>query len=323
MANLPLTFASGLYDRMLPLYTGEVRPEGIDLTFVANDVPTDLFTRALAGEFEASELSSSHFVRLIAGGDDRFVGIPVFPSRVFRHGQIAIRRDAGIESPRDLEGRRIGVPEYGMSAAVWIRGILKHDYGVDLSTVRWMQDPARRRSGAVIPALAARTPAATIEENESGKPVSTLLEEGALDAFIGADLPESLRKHPNVRRLFPDYREVEKAYYRRTRIFPIMHAVVIRRDVYERHPFVARSLYDALTRSKDAAREKMRYMGTLRYMVPWLIADVEESDEVFGGDPFAYGLEPNRPTLEALITNLADQGLIDAPFPCERLFVPV
>jgi 4,5-dihydroxyphthalate decarboxylase len=294
-----LTFAAGLYDRMLPLHTGEVEPDGIALRFTPIDEPRVLFDRILAGEFDAGELSSSEFVRRFGGGDRTFVAIPVFPSRVFRHGMICVRRDAGITEPRQLEHRRVGVPSYPMTAAVWIRGLLRDEYQVDHRTIAW------------------------VEAKDLGGTMTAALEAGEIDAFIGADIPEEMRRSPQVVRLFLDYREREREYYRRTRIFPIMHTVVIRREVYERAPFVAPALFDALSRAKDVARERMRYMGTLRYMLPWMISEIEEIDEVFGGDPWVYGVEPNRPTLDALISHLLDQGFLSKPFACDDLFVPV
>jgi 4,5-dihydroxyphthalate decarboxylase len=314
-ADLPLTFACGLYDRMLPLYTGDVRPAGIDLKFIVNDVPSDVFSRMHKGEFDASEMSSSEFVRLASAGECPFVAIPVFPSRVFRHGLICVNRQAGIKSAKDLEGKRIGVPLYPMTAAVWIRGHLQHEYGVDLSAVRWLQEE---------PALPKLHGAAVhIDINRSGKTLSELLARGDIDAHIGAGLPDSLRTSPDVVRLFPNYRDIEREFYRQTQIFPIMHAVVIRRDVHEKHPFVAASLYDAFCRSKEIALSKMRYIGSLRYMLPWMTAELDEIDEVFGGDPFKYGIEPNRKSLEALITYLTEQSLIAQPKSITELFVPV
>lgn len=299
MSALPLRFAAGLYDRMLPLATGEVVPEGIDLRFTAIDEPSELFARVLAGEFDAGELSSSEFLRRAGRGDRTFVAIPVFPSRVFRHGMICIGSDAGIVAPKDLEHRRIGVPSRRMTAAVWIRGLLRDEHDVDFSTVTWL------------------------EANDVAGTLTEAIESGEIDAFIGADIPESMRRSARVRRLFPDYHERERDYYLRTRIFPIMHTVVIRREVYERDPFVAASLFDALTRAKDAARVRMRYMGTLRYMLPWMIAEIDEIDEIFGGDPWVYGLEPNRATLEALVRYLVQDGFLAEPLACDDLFVPV
>jgi 4,5-dihydroxyphthalate decarboxylase len=320
---ISLTFACGLYDRMLPLYTGEVRPAGIDLKFLAIDSPREIFDR-MAGkmEFDACEMSSSELISRVGAGQCPFVAIPVFPSRVFRHGFICINREKGIKTPKDLEGKRVGVPLYTMTAAIWIRGHLQHEYGVDLSKIHWVQGatnmPGAHGSPTVLPLLKP----VSIENNHSDKSLSQLLEAGAIDAIAGAELPAALTTSPQVARLFPDFREVEKQFYRRTRIFPIMHLVVIRRELYERHPSIAVSLYEAFCRAKDAALARMRYLGALRYMLPWLPADLDEIDQTFGADPWPYGIEPNRPTLEALVTYMVEQSLIARPIPIEDLFVP-
>ena len=162
-----------------------------------------------------------------------------------------------------------------------------------------------------------------IEQNATGRSLSDLLEAGDLQAVVGTTMPKALGRNPDIVRLFPNFREAEKDYYRRTKIFPIMHTVVIRKDVYEKHPFLATSLYKALCAAKDHALAKMRYVGALRYMLPWMTDDMDEMDQVFGPDPWPYGIKPNRPTLEALVTYLHDQGLIKAPIPIEDLFVPV
>jgi 4,5-dihydroxyphthalate decarboxylase len=320
--TLPVTFGCGLYDRMIPLYTGEVEPEGIDLTFVPVDVPSEIFGRMLDGEYQAGEMSSSDFLRRTSAGTCPFVAIPAFPSRVFRHAMICVNRTAGIAAPKDLEGKRVGVPDFPMSAALWIRGLLQHEYGVDLSKIVWVQNAPFYPVGgdALHRALAAKF---TIETNTTGKSLEELLDAGAIDAFIGADIPEGMRKSPHVRKLFPNFKELEQDYFRRTKMFPIMHTVVIRREVYEANPFVAQSLYDALDRSKSIARQRMRYMGTLRYMLPWMIAEIEELETLFDGDPFVYGLKPNRATLETALGYLADQALLTAPVDLDRAFVDV
>ena len=322
-ANVRLSFACALYDRMLPLYTGEVRPEGIELDYVTIDSPRNIFDR-MAGklEFDVAEMSSSELISRKSAGECPFVAIPVFPSRVFRHGFIAINRRSGIRTPKDLEGKRIGVPLYTMTAAIWIKGHLQHEYGVDLSTIQWVQgsinSPGAHGNPTVLP-LAKRVP---IEINDSGKSLSQLLEEGSIDATLGTSLPVAMRHNPDVQRLFPDYREIEKQYYARTGIFPIMHLVAIRREVYEKHPFVAASLYKAFCESKQRALAIMHYTGALRYMLPWLTADLDEIDEVFGGDPFPYGVAANRATLDALIRYMVEQSVIAAPLPLDDLFVP-
>ncbi len=322
MAKIPITFACGLYDRMLPLYTKEVQAEGIDLNFLAIDSPREIFDRMSGAlEFDASEMSSSEFIARFAAGDCPFVALPVFPSRVFRHGYIAVDRKA-VRSARDLAGKRIGVPLYSMTAAIFIRGLLQHDFGIDLSQVRWIEGAMNEAKPHGHPTRLKLAKAVSIEAATSGKSLSDLIETGEIAGTIGTSLPDAMNRNPDIGRLFADHHEREKDYYRRTRIFPIMHLVVVRRDIYEQHPFVATSLYRAFCQAKDLALQKMRYPGTLRYMLPWMGSEIEEIDEVFGGDPWPYGVEPNRATLEALVQYLAEQGLIAGPIPVEKLFVP-
>jgi 4,5-dihydroxyphthalate decarboxylase len=322
MSKLPITFACGLYDRMLALYTREVEADGIDLNFLAIDSPREIFDRmGGAQEFDVSEMSSSEYVARFAAGDCPFVALPVFPSRVFRHGHIAIDRRA-IATPKDLAGKRIGVPLYGMTAAIFIRGLLQHDFAVDLADVRWVEGALNEAKPHGNPTKLKLSRPVSIEANGSGKSLSDLIAAGEISATIAPALPKSANRDPNVGRLFPDYLAREKDYYRRTRIFPIMHLVVIRRDIYERHPFVATSLYRAFCAAKDLALQKMRTGGALRYMLPWMAAEIEEIDQVFGGDPWPYGLEANRATLSALVQYMVEQGLIAAPVAIEDLFVP-
>jgi 4,5-dihydroxyphthalate decarboxylase len=322
MPNIPITFACGLYDRMLPLYTGDVKPDGIELNFLPIDHPREIFDRMQTGlEFEACEMSSSDYIRQAAHGDTRMIAIPVFPSRVFRHGYITVDRRV-IKQPKDLAGKRIGVPLYAMTAAIFIRGLLQHDHGVDFSGVTWVEGGMNDAKPHGIPPKQPLVRKVAIEPH-TGQSLSDRLEAGDIAGIISSGLPKAIKHNPNVVRLFPDYREREKDYYRRTGIFPIMHLVVIRRDIYEQHPFVATSLFNAFCDAKAIAAKKMRELGTLRYMLPWMAAEIDEIDEVFGGDPWPYGIEQNRATLEALVQYLVDQALIEKPVPVESVFAPV
>ncbi len=317
-----LTFACGLYDRMQALYTGEVRPEGVDLDFLAIDAPRKIFDRMTGSlEFDAAELSCSEFIARRSAGDRSFVALAVFPSRVFRHGFIAINARSGIRTPQDLAGKRIGVPLYTMTAAIWIRGLLQHQYGVDLSAITWVQGAINQAGAHGEPKVLPLLSNLPIEVNRSGKSLSQLLDEGSIDAIIGTSLPDSRRHNADVRRLFPDFREVEKAYYRDTGIFPIMHLVAIRRDVYEREQWIADSLYRAFCESKRIALVKMRNLVALRYMLPWMTADLDESEAVFGDDPWPYGVDANRRTLQALMTYMVEQSIIAKPLVIDELFI--
>ncbi len=296
MSKVSITFACGLYDRMLALHTGEVKPEGIDLNFLAIDEPRRIFDRMGRNlEFDACEMSSSEVISRLAAGRNEMVALPVFPSRVFRHGFITVNRKA-VKAPKDLAGKRIGVPLYTQTAAVFIRGLLQDEHGVDLSQVHWVQGATNSPDSHGNPAAPPPLKAVAIEQNSSGRSLSELIERGEISAIIGSGLPAALRTNPDVQR---------------------------RRDVYERHPFIATSLYEAMTKAKDRALAKMRDTGALRYMLPGMIAELEKIDETFAGDPWPYGVEANRPTLEALVRYMAEQSLIEAPIPVDDLFVPI
>lgn len=323
MSKLPLTFACGLYDRVVALATGAVPVEGIDLSFINIDSPREIFDRMSGGlEFDASEYSSSEFISRFAAGDCPFVAIPVFPSRAFRHGFVVVNRKA-VTKPKDLEGKRIGLPMYTMTASIIIKGLLQDEFGVDLSKIEWVEGQINGGEAHGTPATMPLVRPVAIEQNKSGKSLSTLLEQGEIHATIGTGLPNALGRNPDIQRLFPNYRELERDYYRRTGIFPIMHLVAIRRDIYGRHPFVAASLFNALTQAKQVALMKMRAVVSLRYMLPWMNCDVEENDALFNGDPFPYGIEANRKALEALIRYMREQYLIDKPVSVDDLFVPI
>ncbi|MGZ5828659.1 MAG: ABC transporter substrate-binding protein [Rhizomicrobium sp.] len=323
MARLPVSFACAVYDRMLPLCLGEAAPQGIDLNFIPIASPRETFDR-MAGhqEFDAAEFSSSEFISRRGANDCPFVAIPVFPSRMFRHSFITVNTKT-VKAPKDLEGKRIGVPLYTMSAAVWIRGLLQNDYGVDFSKVHWVQGATNKGGAHGNPTVLPLLKPVSIEVNNTGKSLSELLEAGAIDAIIGSDIPEALGRNPVVARLFPDFPKVEADYYKRTGIYPIMHLVAIRRSLYEQHPFIATSLYKAFNRSKDIALQRMRHAGMLQTMMPWMLAQIEEMDKVFGPDPWPYGVDANRKTLDALMSYLVQQSLIAKPIPIDDLFVPV
>ena len=323
MAKLRLSFACALYDRMQPLYTGEVQPAGIELNFIPIEEPRPIFDRMSGGlEFDVAEYSSSEFVQRFANKQCPFVAIPVFPSRAFRHGFIAINKKSGIAKPKDLEGKRVGVPLYTMTAAIFIRGLLQHEFGVDFEKIHWVQGAVNKAGAHGKPTVLPLLKHMPIEIDPSGRSLSDLIEARVVDATLGTSLPESIRTNPDITRLFPNYVEMERDYYKRTGIYPIMHLVAIKKDIYERYPFVATSLYDAFIESKKIALKHMFNLRALRYMTPFLMRDIDEIYEIFNGDPWPYGVEKNRKTLEALVTYLVDQHLIAAPVKVDDLFVP-
>ena len=319
-----LTLACGPYDRMEPLRKGEVVPEGIDLEVISIKSPRELFDRVMSGEkFDLAEMSTSEHIANTVLGTSPHVALPVFPSRVFRHGFIVINRHKGITSPKDLAGKRIGTPLYTMTASVWIRGMLEDDHGVDLSGVTWIQGAVEKAGSHGNPHPPPLLKPVRIEINTSPRSLDDMLCDGEIDAYLGATLPPSLGKNPNIARLFPDSRAAEREYYRRTGIHPIMHLITIRKETYEAHPWIARPLFDAFCKAKRIAWEDLSFSGASRVMLPWVPDDVAEVYEVFGGEPYAYGLEPNRVTLETLVGYLHRHDMIARRPDLSDLFVDV
>jgi 4,5-dihydroxyphthalate decarboxylase len=324
MSRLPLTYASCRYDRIEPLRSGEVQVEGVDLNLMVFPSGRQIFDRMVGGqEFDASELSASEFISLMGRGGCPFVAIPVFPSRVFRHGYLFVNTRSGIRTPKDLEGRRVGLPLYTQTASIWMRGHLMHQFGVDIDAIRWVEGAVESSGSHGRPHALPLLRPAKIERNRTGRSLGELLATGEIDAYLGSRKPPTFGRHPDVARLLPNHHALERELYQRERIFPIMHLVAIRRAVYERHPWIANSLYAGFVEAKRIALARLRYAGSLAAMLPWLQDEIEEIDEVFGGDPFPYGIEPNRPTLQALVQYMVEQHFIPRPIPLEELFVPL
>ncbi len=324
MANLPLTIACGPYDRMEAIRTGDVQIEGIDPTYVAIQSPPEIFARMVkTGSFDVAEMSTSYYLIRRAQGSFPFIALPVFPSRMFRHGFVFINTNAGIAEPQDLAGKRIGVQEYRQTAAVWIRGLLREELGVDLSDVRWLEGGVNvsRRPDSEFDLRPSKP--ISIETIPPGATLSAMLASGEIDALLGARRPASFGHHQDVARLLPDYRAREREYYARTGIFPIMHTLVMREDLWRTRPWVAESLFKGFDAAKAWAGEQMRFSGTMRYMLPWLFDDLDEIDELFGGDCWPYGLGPNRATLEAFVRYLVADGFLDAPISLDDMFTPI
>jgi ABC-type nitrate/sulfonate/bicarbonate transport system substrate-binding protein len=324
MSRLHLTLACGRYDRTEALRTGDVAVEGIDLNYIPIESPREIFDRMVGNsEFDAAELSSSELIRLAAAGGSPFVGLPVFVSRMFRHGFIYVNRRSGIRNAKDLEGKRVGVPLYTQTAAIWIRGHLVHQYGVDLSTIHWMQGGVEHAGAHGSPRDLPTLGGVKIEENQSKLSLDELLAKCEIDALIGSRQPNSLGRHPDVVRLFPNYREVEREYYQQTKIFPIMHLLAVRRDIYEANRWVANSLYKAFVDAKTWALSRMRFSAAQCTMLAWQLEDVEEMDALFGKDAWPYGIEKNRAALETLVGYMVEQRLLERPVALEEIFAPL
>ncbi len=320
MSNLRLTLACWDYDRTRGLIDGSVRPDGIELIYLNQPVEETFFRMMRYREFDCSEMSLSSYVASLQAKDPPFIAIPAFPSRYFRHSCIFISAKSGIREPADLKGKRIGVPEYQMTAPVWIRGILSDDYGVKVTEVEHFsggeEEPGRDEK------LRIDVPASIrLRAIPGDKTLSRMLADGELDALVTARAPSTFYKEPGkVKRLFPHYVEREKEYYRRTKIFPIMHTVVIRRDVYEKNPWVAQSLYKAFGDAKARMMALYGQTAAMPAMLPWSHAAVEEARREIGEDWWPYGLEANRHVLETFLRYHYEQGLSKQRFKPEELF---
>ena len=316
--SVALTLACAPYDRTAALADGRVRPNGIELTYLGLPVEEIFYRMARYQEFDAAEMSLSSYTLSLEHGAP-FVAIPVFPSRAFRHHAIYVHADSGIEQPQDLRGRLMGVPEYQITAAVWMRGILAEHYDVPVDSLRYrtggLHEPGRFEK------IAIDVPGVEIEPIPAGRTLDDMLVSGELDAVMTARVPRSyLGRNPRVRRLWADARTAEIDYFVRTGVFPIMHTVAIRRDVYERNRWVARSLFDAFGRAKALAAAELEETASFAGMLPWAYSDARAVKDVMGEDFWAYGLAANEKTVGTLLGYLKDQSLTQRLWQPEELF---
>jgi 4,5-dihydroxyphthalate decarboxylase len=304
---------------MRPVKDGIVKPEGIDLNYLIMPVEEIFWRMMKYEEFDASELSMGAFLTAAARGRRPFIAIPVFPSRTFRHRCIFVNTDAGIGSIQDLRGRRMGVPEYSMTAAVWLRGMFEHEYGVTPKDIQWVQageEHAGRKDRVDF-----EMPPGVRMESRPDTTLNAMIENGAIDAMMSPRMPTCfLEGSSKVQRLFPDYRRVEMEYFKRTGLFPIMHVIVIKRSIYEKEPWVAQTLYKALCESKEICMHELYDTNILRVSLPWTSAEYEATREVMTADYWPYGLAPNRNNLETLHGYLFEQGLIKQRLNLDELF---
>ena len=322
MSKLELSFGCWNYDRMRSIQTGQVRPDGIDLNYLEMPVEETFFRMARFQEFDISEMSFSSYVVSLFRPEPPFVAIPVFPSRCFRHWCIYVNATSGIKEPKDLIGKKIGVPEYQMTAPVWIRGILQDEYGVPVDSVTY-HSGGEEETGRI------EKQKLNLPENISVTPIgpddtlSRMLETGAIDALHTARAPSTYDgPDGTVNRLFENYVEVEKAYYRKTGIFPIMHTIAIRREVYEKNRWIAQSLYKAFCEAKRRTYEDLKESAALKAMLPWLPAHVNETIQEMGEDYWSYGFHENRDVITTFLRYHHEQGLSPRILEPEDLFTP-
>lgn len=321
MSRLHLSFACGDYDRTRALEEGTIRPDGIDLTYLRLPVEETFFRMMRHREFDVAELSLSSYVKSLDSDDRPFVALPVYTSRQFRHAGIFVNANSGVQKPEDLRGKIVGTPEWQLTANVWIRGFLADQYGVPIDSVEY-RTGGQEMPGRIEKAAVDLGDRIRISPIPADRTLSEMLATGEIDAFQGPRLPSSFNGDGRVRRLFPDPVAEEKKYFAETGIFPIMHVVVVRRDVYERHPWVAQSLTKALERARQQALVELYDAAALRFMLPWLVPGVEEARALLGEDYWSYGLEANRHVLDTFLGYHHEQGLSRRRYTPEELFAP-
>src|SRR5262245_50806762 len=328
MANLKLTLACWEYDRTRALFDGRVRPEGIDLDLWSTYNVGEIMERMVRQrQFDASELGITYYLRSLELMDAPFIAIPVFPNRFFRHSAIFVNTAKGIQSPGDLAGRRVGeLQRYGHDAGIWAKGALSDDFGVRAGSMEHYVGGIERTVPG--PDWAPLDPPSDviIHQLAPEQGLDAMLERGEIDALFTAHIPPSARKHPDrVRRLFPDFESVERDYFGRTGIFPIMHTVVIRRELYEQNRWIARALMQAF---EDAKALAMKAYGAADIffnaptMIPWFVSLRERNRELMGDDFWPYGVEANRRTLETCLRHHQEQGILKRSYAIEELFAP-
>jgi 4,5-dihydroxyphthalate decarboxylase len=327
--KLPLTIAGYDYDRVAGLIDGRVQIEGCNTHFEVSNIG-DMNTHIFSGPKtrEVTEIGLSPFMLALANdGFSDYALIPVFPLRLFRHKSIFVRSDSGIASPADLRGRKVATPGYSSTSLTWIRGIVQHDYGVKPEEIQWVvssKDSSANDSGGpskqenVLPA------GISISTGSEGKDESDLLVDGDVDALFHAAEPRAyVEGNPRIRRLFPDYRKIERAYFSKTGIFPIMHAVAIRNDVVEKNPWLPQAVFNAYSQAKRLAYDTLRNSAWFKNSLPWIGQEFEETRKIMGDNFYSYGIGPNRKTLEALFQYSHEQGLAKRRLTIEEIFHPL
>ena len=322
MGILRLTMACWNYDRTRGLLEGRIPIDGIELTYLNLPVEETFFRMLRHREFDVAELSLSSYTVSLFRENPPFIAIPVFPSRFFRHSCIYVNADRGIREPKDLIGKRIGNPEYQMTAPVWIRGIMSDEYGVAVTSATYLnggeEQPGREEKIAL-----SLPPEIRLEAIPSNRTLANMIETGEIDALYTARAPSTFRNGSGkVRRLFEDYPAVERDYYRKTKIFPPMHIIAIRRDVYEKNRWIPQSLCKAFALAQKEIYEDLHETGALKFMLPWLGQHVEETEQLLGQDFWPYGYEPNIHALTTFLRYHFEQGLSKRQLTPKDLFAP-
>jgi 4,5-dihydroxyphthalate decarboxylase len=322
VTRLEISFACQNSDRTRALIDQRVRVEGADMRWIPVD-PEEIFHRAFRNqEFDVCEISLGTHLTLTARDGSPFVGVPAFLSRAFRHAAIYVRRDGSISEPEDFRGKRVGIPDYQQTAALWVRGLLHEEYGISPKEILWhvggLEEPGREvRTQVVLP------PSISITAIDSKSTLSQSLLRGEIDAIISPRAPSCFMMNPDaVVRLFNDHRSAEENYYRKRRYFPLMHAVGIRRDIHDRHPWLAVSVFKALLESKAVGLAEMQQTNHLRASLPWLSDDIRRVKAIMGENYWSYGVNETRSELEAMARYAFEDGLAPRLVEPDELFAP-
>jgi 4,5-dihydroxyphthalate decarboxylase len=321
LSKLPLTLAISHYDHVTELVTGRVPVEGVELTALNLQIEEIFFRQFNYRDFDVSEVSMGKYCSLVSQGDSPLVAIPVFPSRVPRHSSVYIRRDGPVKRPEDLAGKRIGIPEWAQTASVYSRGFIQHQYGIDLKSIHWIQagvdQPGRLEK------VKLKLPDGIRYESRPDKSLGGMLISGEIDAALSAHPPLCFDQgHPNVGRLFEDYLDIEMKYVKETGIYPIMHAVAFRREIVEKHPWVAANLFKAFDEARRISVERALACTSSALPLPWGYEFAKRMQAVVGNDLMPYGVEANRTTLDAFLQYAFEQGVCHRRLQPEELFPP-
>ncbi len=313
MMNMQLTLACNAYDHVRDLLSGAVRPVGIDVLPLELEIEEIFYRFTKFREWHASEMSFGKVVSLLSEERPEIVALPVFVSRVFRHSALYVPEGSPIRTPKELEGKRVGIPEWAQTAGIFVRGMLVDEYGVDLAKIRWVQ--AGVRQPGRVEKVELKLPGGVKIERHADKTLVGMLEKGEIDAVMSA------REVP-APRLFKDYRSAEAEYWKKTRIFPIMHVVVLRRDAYEANRWIAMNLYKAFEEAKRRSLARVQEFGLSHLPLPWVPDHARQWRALAGEDFWPYGVEPNRPTLEAFFRYAYEQGVAKKHLRMEDVFAP-
>jgi 4,5-dihydroxyphthalate decarboxylase len=323
MADIPLTLATEDYDHIRELATGRVKPEGITITHLQHQVEEIFFRFTTTMDWEVSEISMGMFSSLMSQDNPPYIGLPVFPSRVFRHSSVYVRADGKVKKPEDIAGKRVGVPQWSQTATVYTRGWITDTVGIPLSRMTWFQsgvnDPGRVETAKI------RLPEGVKLTFCTDRSLTKMLLDGDIDVILSAHAPQAFEEgNPNIARLFPDYRPVEEQYFKDTGVFPIMHTVAIRRDVYEKNRWVARNLFTAFEEAKRRSVRRLMDVTASHFAQPWHDVTTRAMGKLLfeGKEYWPYGIEPNRITLEAFLRWCYEQGVTAKHLRPEQIYAP-